>query len=56
MGRVRAKSVAMKVARQCPIVPLVKMGWRGGKTFGCEEEQMKGEAVREVEQGSTALS
>jgi hypothetical protein len=54
MGRVSAKSVAMKVPRQCPIV-LIKMGWREGKTFCCEE-QMKGEAVREVEHGSTALS
>jgi hypothetical protein len=27
----------MKVPRQCPLVLLVKVGWRGGKTFGCEE-------------------
>jgi hypothetical protein len=27
----------MKVSRQCPLVLLVKVGWRGGKTFGCEE-------------------
>jgi hypothetical protein len=27
----------MKVTRQCPLVLLVKVGWRGGKTFGCEE-------------------
>jgi hypothetical protein len=26
----------MKVPRQWPLV-LVKVGWRGGKTFGCEE-------------------
>jgi hypothetical protein len=26
----------MKVSRQCPLV-LVKVGWRGGKTFGSEE-------------------
>jgi hypothetical protein len=33
----RAKFTAMKVPRQCPLVLLVKVGWRGGKTFGCEE-------------------
>jgi hypothetical protein len=27
----------MKVPRQCPLVLVVKMGWRIGKTFGCEE-------------------
>jgi hypothetical protein len=27
----------MKVPRQCPLVLLVMVGWRGGKTFGCEE-------------------
>jgi hypothetical protein len=37
MGRVRAKFTAMKVPRQCPLVLLVKVGWRGDKTFGCEE-------------------
>jgi hypothetical protein len=37
MGRVRAKFTAMKVPRQCPLVLLIKVGWRGGKTFGCEE-------------------
>jgi hypothetical protein len=26
----------MKVPRQCPLA-LVKVSWRGGKTFGCEE-------------------
>jgi hypothetical protein len=36
-GRVRAKFTAMKVPRQYPLVLLVKVGWRGGKTFGCEE-------------------
>jgi hypothetical protein len=30
MGRVRAKFTAMKVPRQCPLVLLVKVGWRGG--------------------------
>jgi hypothetical protein len=34
---VRAMFTAMKVPRQCPLVLLVKVGWRGGKTFGCEE-------------------
>jgi hypothetical protein len=34
---VRAKFTSMKVPRQCPLVLLVKVGWRGGKTFGCEE-------------------
>jgi hypothetical protein len=27
----------MKVPRQCPLVLLVKVGWSGSKTFGCEE-------------------
>jgi hypothetical protein len=27
----------MKVSRKCPLVLLVKVGWRGGKTFGSEE-------------------
>jgi hypothetical protein len=27
----------MKVPRPCPLVLLVKVGWRRGKTFGCEE-------------------
>jgi hypothetical protein len=27
----------MKVPRQCPIVLLVKVVWRGGKTFGYED-------------------
>jgi hypothetical protein len=29
--------MAMKVPKQCPLVLLVKVGWRGGKTFGREE-------------------
>jgi hypothetical protein len=33
----RAKFTAKKVAMQCPLVLLVKVGWRGGKTVGCEE-------------------
>jgi hypothetical protein len=35
----------MKVPRHCPLVLLVKGGWRGGTTFGCEEDREK------VEQG-----
>jgi hypothetical protein len=31
----------MKIPRQCPLVLLVKMGWRGGKTFGCEEGRVE---------------
>jgi hypothetical protein len=27
----------MKVPRQCPLVLLVKVGWREGKAFGFEE-------------------
>jgi hypothetical protein len=27
----------MKFPRQCPLVLLVKVSWRGGKTVGCEE-------------------
>jgi hypothetical protein len=34
---IRAKFTAMKVLRQCPLVRLINVGWRGGKTFGCEE-------------------
>jgi hypothetical protein len=37
MGRARAKFTAMKVPRQCLLVLLIKVGWRGGKTFRCEE-------------------
>jgi hypothetical protein len=45
------------VPRQCPLVLLVKMGWRGGETFGCEEgRDERGGTGREVEQGSTALN
>jgi hypothetical protein len=27
----------MKVPRHCPLVILVKVGWKGGETFGSEE-------------------
>jgi hypothetical protein len=37
MGRARAKFTAMKVPRQCPLVLLVKVVLRVGKTFGCDE-------------------
>jgi hypothetical protein len=33
----RVKFRTRKVPRQCPLVLLVKLGWRGGTTFGCEE-------------------
>jgi hypothetical protein len=36
MGSARAKFRVMKVPRQRPLV-LIKVGWRGGKAFGCEE-------------------
>jgi hypothetical protein len=42
----------MKVPRQCPLVLLVKVFWKGGKTLRCEE----GRGEREVEQGSTAIN
>jgi hypothetical protein len=29
--------MAVKVPRQCPLVLLVKVGWKRGKTFGNEE-------------------
>jgi hypothetical protein len=29
----------MKVPRQCPLVLLVKVGWRERKTFGFEEDK-----------------
>jgi hypothetical protein len=32
----------MKIPRQCPLVLIVKVGWRGGKMFGCEEVWMRG--------------
>jgi hypothetical protein len=32
-----AKFTAMKVPRQCQLVLFVKVGWRRGKTFDCEE-------------------
>jgi hypothetical protein len=35
---VGAKFTAMKIPRRCPLVLLVKLGWRGDKTFGCEED------------------
>jgi hypothetical protein len=31
------KVKVMKVPRQCPFVLLVKVCWKGGKTFGSEE-------------------
>jgi hypothetical protein len=31
--------MAVKVPRQCQLILLVKLGWRGGKMFGCEEER-----------------
>jgi hypothetical protein len=27
----------MKLPRKCPLVLLVKVGWRGGKAFGYEK-------------------
>jgi hypothetical protein len=57
MGKVRAKFTAVKVPRQCPLVLLLKVGWRVGKTFGCEEIiGIEGGAEREVEQSSTAFN
>jgi hypothetical protein len=35
-GGNRYKFMAAKVPRQCPLVFLVKVGWRRGKTFGSE--------------------
>jgi hypothetical protein len=29
--------MAVKVPRQCPLILLVKVGWKGVKMFGCEE-------------------
>jgi len=46
----------MKVPRQCPLVLLVKVGWRVGKTFGCEEGRDERWRRKEVERGSTALN
>jgi hypothetical protein len=36
LGRDR-KLTALKVARQCPLVLLVKVGWRQGADLGSEE-------------------
>jgi hypothetical protein len=33
----RDKFTAMKVPRQCPLVVLVNVDWRGGKVFGSGE-------------------
>jgi hypothetical protein len=41
--------MAIKVHRQCPLVLLVKVDWRGGKTFGSG-------ARGETEQGPTVLN
>jgi hypothetical protein len=45
----------MKVPRQCPLALLVKVDWRGGKTFQVKVE-MKSGAKTAVEQGTTAIS
>jgi hypothetical protein len=44
----------MKVPRQCPLVLLVKAGWRGGKTVN--KVEMKGGARTQIEQCSTAFN
>jgi hypothetical protein len=46
----------MKVPRQCPLVLLVKVLWRGGKTFGYEEGRDEKWRRDKVERGSTALN
>jgi hypothetical protein len=46
----------MKVSRQCPLVLLVKAGWRRGKAFCYEEGRDESGGEKEVEQGSTALN
>jgi hypothetical protein len=35
----RAKFTALKVSKQFPLVLLVKVVWRGSKTFGSEEDR-----------------
>jgi hypothetical protein len=40
--RGREKFTALKVFRQCPLVLPVKVGWKGGKTFGREEDVDEG--------------
>jgi hypothetical protein len=47
MGGEGAKFMAMKIPRHCPLV-LVKVGWREGKTFGCEGERWNGEELSRV--------
>jgi hypothetical protein len=37
----KPKFTAMKIPRQCPLVLLIKVGWRGDKTFGSEEGRDK---------------
>jgi hypothetical protein len=44
------------VPRQCPLVLLLNVGWRDGKTFGCEEGRDKTWRRKEVERGSTVLN
>jgi hypothetical protein len=42
----------VKVPKQCPLVLLVKVAWKGGKTFGCEESRNeKWSKEREREMG-----
>jgi hypothetical protein len=36
----RVKFTTVKVPTQCPLVLLVKVGLRGGKTFGSEESKV----------------
>jgi len=35
----RAKFMFIRAPRLCLLVFLVKVGWRGGKTFRCEEDR-----------------
>jgi hypothetical protein len=46
----------MKVPRQCPLVLLVKVAVEELRRSVVKKVYMKGEAGREVDQGSTALS
>jgi hypothetical protein len=56
MGKTLRHSLVIKVPRQCPLVFLVKVGCKEGKTFGSEEgTQMKSGGRREDEQGLTAF-
>jgi hypothetical protein len=41
-GRGRGEYANVKFLRSCPLVLLVKVGWRQGRALGCEEGAIMG--------------